>query len=33
MLEVNVAGEGSKFGYHPECLLKELKETHRTAAN
>ena len=26
MLEVNVAGEASKFGYHPECLLKELKE-------
>jgi pyridoxal phosphate enzyme (YggS family) len=26
MLEVNVAGEASKFGYRPECLLAELKE-------
>jgi pyridoxal phosphate enzyme (YggS family) len=26
MLEVNIAGEGSKFGYAPEKLLAELKE-------
>ncbi len=26
LLEVNVAGEGSKFGYQPEQLLAELKE-------
>jgi pyridoxal phosphate enzyme (YggS family) len=26
LLEVNVAGEGSKFGYRPELLLTELKE-------
>jgi pyridoxal phosphate enzyme (YggS family) len=26
MLEVNVAGEASKFGYRPERLLAELKE-------
>ncbi len=26
MLEVNVAGEASKFGYAPEKLLAELKE-------
>ena len=26
LLEVNVAGEGSKFGYDPERLLAELKE-------
>ena len=26
LLEVNVAGEGSKFGYAPERLLGELKE-------
>jgi pyridoxal phosphate enzyme (YggS family) len=26
LLEVNVAGESSKFGYHPEELLKELAE-------
>ena len=26
LLEVNVAGEGSKFGYRPEALLRELKE-------
>jgi len=26
LLEVNVAGEGSKFGYKPEQLLAELKE-------
>lgn len=26
LLEVNVAGEGSKFGYPPERLLAELKE-------
>jgi len=26
LLEVNVAGEGSKFGYRPEQLLAELKE-------
>jgi len=26
LLEVNVAGEGSKFGYKPELLLAELKE-------
>jgi PLP dependent protein len=26
MLEVNIAGEGSKFGYTPEKLLAELKE-------
>jgi pyridoxal phosphate enzyme (YggS family) len=26
LLEVNVAGEGSKFGYAPEKLLAELKE-------
>ena len=26
MLEVNIAGEGSKFGYAPENLLAELKE-------
>ncbi len=26
LLEVNVAGEGSKFGYAPERLLAELKE-------
>jgi len=26
LLEVNVAGEGSKFGYRPEQLLAELNE-------
>ena len=26
LLEVNVAGEASKFGYPPEKLLAELKE-------
>jgi uncharacterized pyridoxal phosphate-containing UPF0001 family protein len=26
LLEVNVAGEASKFGYAPEKLLAELKE-------
>jgi pyridoxal phosphate enzyme (YggS family) len=26
LLEVNVAGEASKFGYQPETLLRELKE-------
>jgi hypothetical protein len=26
LLEVNVAGEGTKFGYQPELLLAELKE-------
>lgn len=26
LLEVNVAGESSKFGYQPERLLRELKE-------
>jgi PLP dependent protein len=26
LLEVNVAGEASKFGYPPEVLLRELKE-------
>ena len=26
LLEVNVAGEASKFGYQPELLLAELKE-------
>ncbi|HEY1661228.1 MAG TPA: YggS family pyridoxal phosphate-dependent enzyme [Verrucomicrobiae bacterium] len=26
LLEVNVAGEASKFGYAPEALLRELKE-------
>lgn len=26
LLEVNVAGEGSKFGYQPEQLLRELNE-------
>jgi hypothetical protein len=26
LIEVNVAGEASKFGYRPECLLAELKE-------
>jgi len=26
LLEVNVAGESSKFGYEPEALLSELKE-------
>jgi len=26
LLEVNVAGEGSKFGYQPAALLAELKE-------
>jgi len=26
LLEVNVAGEGSKFGYRPEQLLAELRE-------
>jgi pyridoxal phosphate enzyme (YggS family) len=26
LLEVNVAGEASKFGYKPEALLNELKE-------
>ncbi len=26
LLEVNVAGEASKFGYPPERLLAELKE-------
>src|SRR5262245_54155914 len=26
LLEVNVAGESSKFGYHPEQLLAELKQ-------
>jgi len=26
LLEVNVAGEASKFGYKPEALLQELKE-------
>jgi PLP dependent protein len=26
LLEVNVAGEGSKFGYSPETLLAELEE-------
>ncbi len=26
LLEVKVAGEGSKFGYRPEQLLAELKE-------
>ncbi|HEY3763321.1 MAG TPA: YggS family pyridoxal phosphate-dependent enzyme [Verrucomicrobiae bacterium] len=26
LLEVNVAGEASKFGYKPEALLRELKE-------
>jgi pyridoxal phosphate enzyme (YggS family) len=26
LLEVNVAGESSKFGYHPERLLADLKE-------
>lgn len=25
LLEVNVAGESSKFGYHPDVLLKELE--------
>jgi pyridoxal phosphate enzyme (YggS family) len=28
LLEVNVAGEASKFGYQPEKLLTELKEIH-----
>jgi pyridoxal phosphate enzyme (YggS family) len=28
LLEVNVAGEASKFGYQPEKLLAELKEIH-----
>ena len=28
LLEVNVAGESSKFGYQPEKLLAELKEIH-----
>lgn len=28
LLEVNVAGEGSKFGYAPERLLAELKEVN-----
>ena len=28
LLEVNVAGEASKFGYQPERLLAELKEIH-----
>ena len=28
LLEVNVAGEASKFGYRPEKLLAELKEIH-----
>jgi uncharacterized pyridoxal phosphate-containing UPF0001 family protein len=28
LLEVNVAGESSKFGYPPERLLAELKELH-----
>ena len=28
LLEVNVAGETSKFGYQPEKLLAELKEIH-----
>jgi len=26
LIEVNVAGEGSKFGYHPDQLLAELNE-------
>jgi len=26
LLEVNVAGEGSKFGYKPEAVVRELKE-------
>ena len=25
LLEINVAGEGSKFGYHPEQMLADLK--------
>jgi len=29
LLEVNVAGEGSKFGYAPERLLAQLKELNR----
>jgi pyridoxal phosphate enzyme (YggS family) len=28
LLEVNVAGEASKFGYRPEKLLAEIKEIH-----
>ena len=31
LLEVNVAGEASKFGYKPEQLLAELKRTERAA--
>ena len=33
LLEVNLAGEASKFGYKPEQLLAELKEIERAAAN
>ena len=33
LLEVNVAGEASKFGYPPEKLLAELTGTERAAAN
>jgi hypothetical protein len=33
LLEVNVAGEASKFGYRPEQLLAELKANQRAAAN
>ena len=29
LLEVNVAGESSKFGYRPEQMLAELKELNR----
>jgi len=29
LLEVNVAGEASKFGYKPESLLAELKELNQ----
>ena len=31
LLEVNVAGEASKFGYRPEKLLAELKEINALA--
>jgi len=31
LLEINVAGEASKFGYKPETMLAELKELNRLA--
>ena len=33
LLEVNVAGEASKFGYKPEAVLAELNELECPAAH